>query len=152
MASPTTLETPSPQPTGRKLAFFKPDSNFAAVKEVVHKTMKINTFNSLEFEGNTEKMSSALASGDAVYVERFRVAAIKPATVGVSMAALQAEDSVIQVRPEFYMFAIGELQQRYATWAREELRILAESFTVPLRLNPHPRGRRRPVGGSVCRH
>jgi subtilisin family serine protease len=48
------------------------------------------------------------------------------------MAALQLEESVAQVRPEFYMFAITDLQQRYAAWAREGLRMLAEGVTVVL--------------------
>jgi subtilisin len=130
MVNQSTIASPPPQPTGRQLVFFKPQTDFTAVKSAVQKTIGRNTVNSLEFAGNTAQIAEALINGEAVYVERFRIAAIDPSRLGVSAAALQAENSVLQVRPEFYMFAISDLQQRYASWTREGLAILAEGVTA----------------------
>ena len=132
MISQTVPETPRPQPTGRQLVFFKPQSNFAAAKEAIQKTTGMNTLDTRDFKGSTKDIGNMLVQGNAVYVERFRVAAVEPAKPSVNMAALLAEESVAQVRPEFYLFAISDLQQRYSAWAREGLRMLAESVTVAL--------------------
>jgi hypothetical protein len=76
MTSQTELETPRPKPTGRQLVFFKPNSNFGAVKEAFKKTTGIAAFNSRQFKGETKDIGNALTEGHAVYVERFRVAAV----------------------------------------------------------------------------
>jgi hypothetical protein len=72
MVNQLTIASPPPQPTGRQLVFFKPQTDFTAVKSAVQKTIGRNTVNSLEFAGNTAQMAEALINGDAVYVERFR--------------------------------------------------------------------------------
>jgi subtilisin len=135
MVNQHTIPSPPPQPTGRQLVFFKPQADFTTVKDAVQKSVGRNAVNSLEFAGDTAQMAEALTKGDVVYLERFKVAAIDPSKVGINAMALQAEGSVRQVRPEFYMFAITELQQRYATWAREGLAILAEGVTATLASN-----------------
>lgn len=126
MTGQTELETPRPQPTGRQLVLFKPNSDLTSIKNSIKNTTGISTRDSREFQGNTKEMGDALTQGEAVYVERFKVAAIEPAKIGVSMAALQAEDNVVQARPEFYLYAINDMQQRYAIWAREGLKLLVE--------------------------
>ena len=126
------IDPSRPQPTGRRLVFFRPQMDFAAVKGALQRTVGINTLDSREFNGSTGEMAETLSRGGAVYIERFRVAAIDPTESPISTTALQAEDSVIQVRPEFYLFAIGDLQQRYTAWAREGLKLLAEGATVAL--------------------
>src|SRR5262245_20036708 len=135
MVNHVTIASPPPQPTGRQLVFFKPQTDFTAVKNAVQKTVGRNTVNSLEFAGDTAEMAQALTRGDVVYVERFRVAAVDPSNLGINAMALQAEGSVVHVRPEFYMFAISDLQQRYASWAREGLAILAQGVTASLASN-----------------
>jgi subtilisin family serine protease len=129
MDNQTAPEPPRPQPTGRQLVFFKSQANSAVVRDAFKKTIGTPTLDSREFKGNMEAMSAALTEGKAVYIERFRVAAVQP-SLGESTAALQLEDSVTYVRPEFFMFAISDLHQRYAAWAREGLRLLAEGVTV----------------------
>jgi subtilisin len=126
------FEPPRPQPTGRRLVFFKPKTDFAAVRGAVQRTVGMNTVDSRELHGSATEMAETLSKGSAVYIERFRIAAIDPGESPGSTAALLAEDSVAQVRPEFYLFAIGDLQQRYAAWAREGLKLLAEGATVAL--------------------
>jgi subtilisin len=123
------LQTRSPQPTGRQLIFFKPQSDLATVKQLFQKNVGIEAVDSLRFGGNVEAIGSALTQGQAVYIDRFKVAAVEPTRVGANLAALQAEDNVVQIRSEFYMFAIGELQQRSAAWVQEGLKILAEGVT-----------------------
>jgi subtilisin len=132
MINQPTIVSPPPKPTGRQLVFFNPQTDFTMVTSAVQKTIGRNTVNSRDFQGNTAQIADVLTRGDAVYVERFRVAAIDPSKTGINTAALQTETSVLQVRPEFYMFAINDLQRRYAAWAREGLAILAEGVTGSL--------------------
>jgi subtilisin family serine protease len=132
MVNQPTIVSPPPKPTGRQLVFFNPQTDFTVVKSAVQKAIGRNTVNSRDFQGNTAQIADVLTRGDAVYVERFRVAAIDPSKTGINTATLQTETSVLQVRPEFYMFAINDLQRRYAAWAREGLAILAEGVTGSL--------------------
>ena len=72
-------------------------------------------------------LDTALAQGNAVYFERFKLCVLEPQDgIGKQLAALGARESVQQSRPEFYMFAINELQRRYSEWVRTGLLLLAD--------------------------
>lgn len=80
-------------------------------------------------------METALAEGNVVVIERFKVAAVSGQNLaGARMAALQGAETVRQVRPEFFMYAIDDLPQRYAKWLREGPRFLAEGATLAVPL------------------
>lgn len=123
-------EPPRPQPTGRYLVLFQPDADPSSITSTVEKSTGAKTIDCREIGPTSEAMQNALSQGNAVMIDRFKVAAIAPGEdAGVRMAALQAAEGVRQMRPEFFMFAIDELQQRYANWVREGLQLLAEGAT-----------------------
>jgi subtilisin len=123
-------EPPRPRPTGRYLVLFQPDADPSLITSTVEKSTGAKTIDCREIGPTAEAMGDALSQGNAVTIDRFKVAAIAPGEdAGVRMAALQAAAGVREMRPEFFMFAINELQQRYANWVREGLQLLAEGAT-----------------------
>jgi subtilisin len=127
-------EPPSPQPTGRYLVLLQHDADLTSISETVQRATGAKTVNAREIGASAHAMAEALSQGSAVVIDRFKVAVIAPSPTeaGARMAALASEDIVRRVRPEFYMFAISEVRQRYANWVREGLQLLAEGATTIL--------------------
>ena len=63
------IDPSRPQPTGRRLVFFRPQMDFAAVKGALQRTVGINTLDSREFNGSTGEMAETLSRGGAVYID-----------------------------------------------------------------------------------
>jgi subtilisin family serine protease len=120
-------DPPPPQPTGRYLVLFQPDADPSSITQTVENATGAKTVDSREFGATSTALEDALSQGNAVVIDRFKVAVIpKLENAGARMATLQAADGVRQTRPEFFMFAIQELEQRYANWVRQGLQLLAE--------------------------
>lgn len=122
-------EPPRPQPTGRFLVLFRPDADAGTIARTIERATGAKTRDSREF-GTVSEAAAAVSQGDAVMIGRLGVAAIEPRDAGVGMAALRTGEGVREVRPEFYMFAIADLRERYATWVRDGLQLLAEGATT----------------------
>lgn len=121
-------EPPRPQATGRYIVKFSPEIEAAQVQALISNRTGIRTLDVREAGDALLPAPSPNAPEGGIVVDRFKVAIIQPQeNVGTRIASLQAEGGVI-VRPEFYLFAIGELERRYAAWVREGLSILAEGF------------------------
>jgi subtilisin family serine protease len=122
---------PRPQPTGRYLVLFHTDADLASAGAAIHRATAIPMMSSREFGASATAMTEALSKGTGVLLDRFKVAVFAPAAgVGTRVAALQAIEGVKRVRPEFFLFATQDLRRRYAEWAREGLRLLAEGASV----------------------
>jgi subtilisin len=118
-------EPQRPQPTGRTLVVFKPGVDMRAAASDLHNTTGVRALSSREVSGAS--LESVLSKGDsAVYFERFKVC-VMAAGASERFSALGVLESVRETRPEYYMFAIDDLQQRYNEWVRSGLRLLADA-------------------------
>src|SRR3954449_13381297 len=92
---------PRPQPTGRYLVLFQPDADLSSVRSIVERSTGAKTIDSRELSTTSEAVESVLSQDNAIVFDRFKVAVIAPqGDTGVRMAALQASESVRQLRPE----------------------------------------------------
>lgn len=98
-----------PQPTGRRLVFFKDDVSAGDAASLLRKVSGSDVVSSAEMGSVSASLRSASASDSIVVLERFGVAAIGGGSSRSSALAnaLQAEDAVADTRPEFWMFAVG---------------------------------------------
>jgi hypothetical protein len=120
-------DPPRPQPTGRYLVLFQPDADTSSIAKTVEDSTGAKAIDSRDFGTTSTALDNALSQGNAVVIDRFKVAVIpKVENARARMATLQAAEGVRQTRPEFFMFAIQELEQRYADWVRQGLQLLAE--------------------------
>jgi subtilisin len=126
-------DAPRPQPTGRYLILFQRDANMPAMGRAIESAIGVRSLDSREFGLSSQAMDDALKQGNVVVMDRFKVAAVAGETIaGARMSALQSSEAVRQVRPEFYMFLIDDLAQRYAKWLRDGLQLLTEGATTAL--------------------
>lgn len=121
---------PSPQPTGRKLVVFHDDADTATMQQTLTKRVGGRTRDRREFAGASFAASAALDTNETLFFHRQKVAII-PASETTQTKALAADDSVLLVRPEFFIFTIDDLRDRHAAWVREGLRILVEQYGAP---------------------
>lgn len=130
-------EPPRPQATGRYIVKFAPGIVPAQVKELIANRTGIRSLNVREVGDAPVAAPGPDAPEGGFVIERFGIAVIQPQeNVGARLASLQAEDGVARVRPEFYLFAIGDIEQRYAAWVREAISILADGFPGALTGRP----------------
>lgn len=121
---------PRPQPTGRTLVLLRRHVDVAAAKNRIENTTGMKTLDVREFGASTESMSEAMSGGAAVVLPRFNIVVL-PAADGTQLriTALAGMDEVQHARPEFYMFAINDLSERYKKWVSDGLGLLAEGAT-----------------------
>ena len=115
-----------PQPTGRLLVLFNPGTDGGTMGQCINNATGANVYSSREFKGNFSQMEAALNDGEAVTFGKFPLAVVGQNGDTGRMTALSADENVRQARPEFFMYAMGDLQQRYAAWVRDGLRLLAD--------------------------
>jgi subtilisin len=125
--NPRFPEPPRPQPTGRYLVLFHAGADMPSISSTISDATGARTVAAHEIGTAHAAMADVVAQGDVVVIDRFKVAVIEPppAEAGARMNALAATGITRQVRPEFFLFAISDLQQRYAAWVREGLQMLA---------------------------
>lgn len=120
-------DAPRPKPTGRFLVMFHPDSTPDVAATAFKNAVGMQTFNVQSEDG----IALGLDNNQAGYLEKFKVAVVSPGLEGrARLVGLSAQDGVLQVRSEFYMFAIGELNQRYHAWLGQGIRLLTEHAEV----------------------
>jgi subtilisin family serine protease len=119
----------SPQATGRYIVKFAPGVAAERARAVIANRTGIRTLDMREVGTAPLPAPGPSAPESSVVIERFNVAIIQPQdNAGARMASLQAEDGVTKVRAEFYLFAIDELERRYAAWVRDGLMLLAAGY------------------------
>ncbi|PIK72645.1 hypothetical protein CS379_12815, partial [Methylobacterium frigidaeris] len=107
---------------------FAPEIEAAQAQALIADRTGIRALDVREVGNASLPAPSPNAPEGGIVIDRFKVAIIQPQQdAGARVASLQAEGGVI-VRPEFYLFAISELERRYAAWVREGLSILANGY------------------------
>ncbi|WP_128563843.1 S8 family serine peptidase [Methylobacterium crusticola] len=122
-------EPPRPKPTGRFLVTFNRGMDFATARSAIENRTGIRAVDARDLGAGAVPAPDPAAPESSVVFDRFGVAVIEPqGDAGTRVGNLAAAEGVRTVRPEFYMFAIGELEQRYAAWVREGLAILVSGL------------------------
>lgn len=123
-------EPPRPQPTGRLLLRLAPGTAPGALGSVLTNAMGIQgAVSARDLEGSATPLADAEAAQNAVVIDEFNVAIVSaPAGEDLTARALSLRglDGIADARPEFYLFAINQLELRYGAWLREAASILAE--------------------------
>lgn len=116
-----------PVPTGATLVMFEPGQRPKQISRAVRDAVGAQTVHSSDFKDDSFALAAAIDSASAVSLDRLGIAVI-PEVDGqtATSAALASAPGVRMVRPEFWMQALDEWDDRYATWAREGLSLLAE--------------------------
>jgi subtilisin len=117
---------PRPIPTGRTLVLFRSKAEMADARNSITSSTGIKTLDIRDFGASATAMHEALRSGNAVVLPRFCVAVV-PSVEEAQVQALGNIDEVRQVRPEFYMFAVNELFERYNKWMRDGFTLLTDT-------------------------
>ncbi|MEH3148109.1 MAG: S8 family serine peptidase [Methylobacterium frigidaeris] len=120
-------EPPRPQPTGRLIVTFDPGRDVAEARNIIQNQAGIRALDIRELgDRPLDPPSPGGAEGGFVF-SRFGVAVIETGgDTSIRAASLATVDGVRSVRPEFYLFAISELERRYADWVRAGLALLIE--------------------------
>lgn len=107
MASPLIM---APQPTGRRLVRFEKDGGAKEAFKLLNSMLDIPPFIAPEYGSLVDTMAAAAERDATVILPRFSVAAISSGSeTSVSITQmLQAEGLVVDSRPEFWMFALGD--------------------------------------------
>jgi subtilisin family serine protease len=106
------------------IVVFHAQTDVTKMQDTLSKSTGARVRDRRDFAGAATALNEALDAGDSVLFHRQKLVVL--ANQNVQASALEREDSVQFVRPEFYMFAIDELQKRYAEWVQQGLRMLVE--------------------------
>lgn len=129
----------SPVPTGSYIVQMRPKmkSNAAAKKLESLSSMEVTMASNLV---TTSGSRPKLPSGDTVILfEKLNIAVMNVTSqksTTAMMSAMEADDDVKTVRPEFYLFASSLVEDRYAAWVREGLQILVDGAPGLERADP----------------
>lgn len=130
MSNTVNFNLQAPTPTGNYLVTMRPKmKTSAAVKSLssVSSEMRVKTYSDAKNEPN--KIASMLDEQGCVYLDRLGVAVIQGKDndyVSAMSSALAGNADVVEVRPEFFMFASNIVEQRYQQWVQEGIRLLAD--------------------------
>ncbi len=116
---------PEPQTTGRTIVRFKHGADVGHMTRALDGTVS-RVQDARDFGEETTALDAALDDDSAVVLPRFAAAVVAPKDDGARITALSQRDGVAAVRPEFFMFSISTLEQRYQAWMRDGLRLLIE--------------------------
>jgi subtilisin len=122
------LDLMRPKPTGNMLVLFKRKVKTPVATKRLEAASGLKVALSRDFK-DAAAMSAGFAKGNALYMETFNIAVLRPpagSNVANLATTLQAEENVKAVRPEFYMYALDELSDRYEAWVREGLHLLSD--------------------------
>lgn len=107
MASPLIM---APQPTGRRLVRFEKDGGAKEAFKLLNNMLDIPPFIAPEYGSLVDTMAAAAERDATIILPRFSVAAISGGPEASTSIAqmLQVEGLVVDSRPEFWMFALGD--------------------------------------------
>lgn len=127
------LVNSQPVPTGNYIVQMQPGTKTTTAVKKLAAVSNMNVAVASDFEGQVDSYSDALSEQAVLMLENLNVAVIRPSEnmpAASIMTAMSSSSDVKSVRPEFHMFAIDSLEERYNEWVRQGLRILADG---PLR-------------------
>lgn len=105
----TLPEPPAPQPTGRMIALFKEGVEFRDKASILEKQAGLSSIDDREARIETFGLETSKDAEGAVILEDLGIAVIAEPDSGraASIAsALASSEGILQIRPEFYLFAI----------------------------------------------
>lgn len=117
-----------PRMTGATLVMFEPGRKPKEVERVISNAIGTSTVHSSDLK-EQGAIAAALRTDAVVSLDRLGIAVIPAQIEGGAAAAavtLASARGVRAARPEFWMQALDEWDDRYASWAREGLSLLAE--------------------------
>jgi subtilisin len=118
-----------PEMTGAMLVMFEPGQKPKDIGRVINNAVGVRTVHSSDFRTNGGAIAEAIETEAAFSLDKLGIAVISaPASGDAASAAvaLASAKGVRTARPEFWMQALDEWDDRYAIWAREGLSLLAE--------------------------
>ena len=122
------FEPVPPTPTGSFLVLFEEKTKPSVAAKKIENTCGVKSAHTKDFKASAEGLNQAFGEADAMLLDDLEVAVVtpEPEEAGTMMTALSAEADVVQVRPEFYLYAISEWQSRYASWVRDGMQLLSD--------------------------
>ena len=107
MASPLIM---APQATGRRLVMFEKDGGAKEAFRLLNSMLEVPTFIAPEYGSLVDTVAAAAERNATIILPRFSVAAISggPEASASIAQMLQVEGLVVDTRPEFWMFALGD--------------------------------------------
>ena len=129
-------ELARPKATGNMLVVFKRKPKAATTRKL-EATTGTKMAMARELAPDSGTAGIAVQKGRTVFFDTLNVAVVRPpagASIAEVATTLQADEDVKLVRPEFYMYAISDFNQRYAAWVRDGLRLLSDAATGTLPL------------------
>ena len=118
-----------PEMTGATLVMFEPGQKPKEIERVISNAVGVRTVHSSDFKSGDAAIAEAIDAEPAFSLDKLGIAVISAPTeggAGSAVATLAAAKGVRAARPEFWMQALDEWDDRYASWAREGLSLLAE--------------------------
>jgi subtilisin len=118
-----------PEMTGATLVMFEPGQKPKEIERVINNAVGVRTVHSSDFKNDGAAIAQAIETEPAFSLDKLGIAVIAaPDEKGAASAAavLAAAKGVRAARPEFWMQALDEWDDRYASWARDGLSLLAE--------------------------
>ncbi len=118
-----------PEMTGATLVMFEPGQKPKEIERVINNAVGVRTVHSSDFKNDGAAMAQAIENGTCIQPGQAgdrRHRGARRERCRIDAAALAAAKGVRAARPEFWMQALDEWDDRYASWAREGLSLLAE--------------------------
>ncbi|MEM7428605.1 MAG: S8 family serine peptidase [Pseudomonadota bacterium] len=138
------LTPPAPTPTGNMLVLMRPNIKTTTAAKRLTDASGLKVAVARDYAKSAATAGSGLPDADCYFMDDLNIAVLKSADSEKAAAlasTLEADDDVRMVRPEFYMYTLNTMQQRYDSWVRDGLRILADGA---------PQGQRAPVSGATA--
>ena len=118
-----------PEQTGNMLVMFEPGRRTKEVDRLVSNAVGARLVHSSDFSTMGFDVAEAFAETGAFNLDKLGIAVIAAPEGGIASVAattLSAAKGVRQVRPEFWMYALTDWDERYAAWVRSGLSLLAD--------------------------
>jgi subtilisin family serine protease len=121
---------PDAVPTGNTLITFAPETPVKSISGSLKNAGLAQLSKSSDFKSGPDSVMSALDGADAYLIEGINVAVVRGAAIagakGMTASQVGALGStVIEQRPEYFVYALQNLQERYLAWLQESANILA---------------------------
>ncbi|MEM9902651.1 MAG: S8 family serine peptidase [Pseudomonadota bacterium] len=130
-----------PSETGDLLVLVDPEAKATASIKALESASGTKIAAATDFSGQGATAAQGLDDADGVFVERFGLAMIRGRSADARAelpGVLRRASAVQHVRPEYYMHATDTVRERYESWVRDGLRLLADGAGNALRAERMP--------------
>lgn len=141
MTDMTFTDISSPTPTGNLLVLVDPSAKASASIKSLESAAGVKIAAASDFQSQSADLGASLERADGLFVERFGLAVIRRRSADAPTElpkSLERSSAVRHVRPEYYMHATDTVRERYESWVRDGLRLLADGAATALRADRLP--------------